>query len=91
MINHKKVCWYCGSKNMEPVETRYRCRDCGATHVDVLARGSSPVTEVDAETGGSPRPRRATSFRPSAIATHQATRAREKALEDRNHGEQAVL
>jgi len=33
MKDYTKECWYCGSKNMEPVETWYQCRDCRATHV----------------------------------------------------------
>ena len=47
MADHTKVCWYCKSKNVEPVETWYQCRDCGATYTplttlgdDALKRGS---------------------------------------------------
>lgn len=77
MTDYTKVCWYCGSTNMLHNETWYQCGDCGATHVPSTARTFSPVTEIDAETGGPPRPGRPTIFRPSGYAVRKATRARE--------------
>ena len=29
--DYTKLCWYCGSKDMEPDERGVRCRKCGAT------------------------------------------------------------
>ena len=36
-----KVCWYCGSKNLEPYLTGVKCKDCGATHNELPG-----ITEV---------------------------------------------
>lgn len=76
MPDYKKVCWFCGSTNMKPVETWYQCQDCGATHTELRVGGFSPVTEGDSDTGGSPRAGRPTDFRPSGHATRAAARAR---------------
>lgn len=77
MPNYEKICWYCKSKNMEPVETWWRCRDCGATHVDLPKPSSYSITEVDNETGGSPRPGYPSHYKPSGQVQRSVAKARE--------------
>lgn len=77
MTDYEKVCWYCGSKAVFPIKTWFECQDCGATHVPQLTFSSSPVTEVDAWTGGAPRPGHSTKYRPSGQAQRVAKTARE--------------
>ena len=33
MKDYTKVCWNCGSTKVFPVQTWFKCDDCGATHV----------------------------------------------------------
>lgn len=72
-----KKCWYCGGKNMVPVQTWYQCQDCKATDTPPVKLGALPVgdnpTDYDA---GSKRGRRS-SYRPSAAAQKEAAEARE--------------
>ena len=76
--DYKKVCWSCGSKNMEPVDTYYRCRDCGATYNVPLDLTFSPVTKIDLETGKAPRPGHPTRSRPSGLVSRAAAKKRAK-------------
>jgi len=44
---HFKVCWYCGSRNLEPYLTGVKYKDCGATHnelptLDKVGKGVYP-------------------------------------------------
>ncbi|MBA7677096.1 hypothetical protein ES703_85344 [subsurface metagenome] len=61
---HERQCWYCGSHNMEHLTNHVRCRDCGATFNVLPDLGPSPVTIVDAKTGGAPRVGRSTEYKP---------------------------
>ena len=74
--DYKKVCWSCGAEDMEPVESYYRCRSCGATYNVPVHLGADPMTVVDDETGGSPRERRPTHGRPSGRIVRSAEKAR---------------
>ena len=81
MKDQTKVCWSCGSRNMSPVETWYKCDDCGATTDDVHQPGSSTVTfEPGKDQTGEIK-----SFiahnRPSGVVMSRATRARKESQE----------
>lgn len=79
MTNYEKICWSCGSKNMEPVETWFKCRDCGATHVNIPRPGPEILERGygggNMDTEGRGRP----AGRPSKAATLAAAKAREEA------------
>jgi len=75
MTDHKKVCWNCGSKAVFPIETWYECQDCGTTYVPQIKLAPSPVTKVDAETGGAPRLGFRTRYRPSGAARRTTSAA----------------
>ena len=74
-------CWNCGSQDMTPVESWYKCDDCGATTDDVHQPSSSPVTVIDDKTGGAPRVKSYSRARPSSRLMSRATRARKEAQE----------
>jgi len=80
-VTHKyeRVCWYCGSRDLENKGEYLQCRSCGATWNQVPALGASPVTMVDAETDGPPGQHRPTRSRPSGHVQRKAARAREDA------------
>lgn len=78
MAKDKTKCWYCGSSNLEPVESWQQCRDCGATISDLSKISSALITVEDMETARSPRPGKETHPRPSGQAMRAAARAREE-------------
>ncbi len=76
MVDHSKICWYCGAKDMELKGDYYQCRACGTTWNETPRLGFNPVTIVDALTGGSPRRGRPTEAKPRG-ASRYGTRYKE--------------
>jgi len=79
MTEYTKWCWNCGSKKIFPVETWFKCDDCGATHVpagDIIDMGPMETTYTG-------YPDRQT-FSPTKRAQSAAARVRnEKATAER--------
>ena len=48
---YEKVCWSCGSKDLEHLEDHVRCRSCGATWNEVLKPYPPILIDVDSVTG----------------------------------------
>jgi len=73
MVDYEKVCWYCGSKAMFPIQSWFKCDDCGATHVpsgEITDEGGIDVRK-DLSHGG-------TSYSPSKRSQNAARKARGK-------------
>jgi len=70
-------CWNCKTA-MDLKGDYYQCSSCGATWNEVATLGASPLTEVDAESGGSPKAGRDTRLRPSGALSRHASLQREK-------------
>ena len=76
MTDYTKRCWYCGSKNMEKVETWYKCADCGATHVvmpETFKGGLFELATGGIQTNVNPR---GSSYQPTKKVAQEASKAR---------------
>jgi len=42
-VDHREICWSCGSNLMVSMGDYYKCRSCGVTYTEVTRIGPSPV------------------------------------------------
>ena len=90
MKDHTKVCWYCGSENVEPVETWYQCQDCGTTYTPLLTLGPDIIKAgyIDGKLHGVRR--KWGIYHPTKAVTDEAAKIRQAKLADSGSSDQTV-
>lgn len=71
-----KKCWYCGGKNMTPVQTWYQCQDCEATDCGPIKLGTLPINEDPSRIDPNGGSRARSGYAPSPSVARRAARAR---------------